>query len=179
MTEKPEVRENAPPQGADEDMDLEFYELRDEAIKRVAIKTSVKIHFAVWAVLNIFLVILNLVLANFAFTSIADFWTFWTLFAWGFGLYVHATAWFTLNVKNLAKRIFFIHFLIGAGLIPFLAAVNLLTMPTYLWFWWVLGGELAFILLHYWITFISTRPRVDRAITREIEKLKLQKQRST
>ncbi len=177
MVEKQEAKENAPSPGSDEDMDLEFYELKDEAIKRVAIKTSVKIHFAAWAVINVFLLSLNLYLANFNITSIWDFWAFWTIFAWGYGLYVHATAWFTLNVKNMGKKLFFIHFLIGAGLIPFLAAVNLLTMPTYLWFGWVLGGEIAFILLHYWITFISTRPRVDRAITREIEVLKLQKQK--
>ncbi len=176
MPEQPETKGNAPPTGQDEDMDLEFYELRDEAVKRVAIKTSVKIHLAVWVVLNIFLVSLNLVLVNFQITSIFDFWAFWTLFAWGFGLYVHAIAWFTLNVKHLGKKMFFIHFLIGAGLIPFLAAVNLLTMPTYLWFWWVFGGELAFILLHYYITFIATKPRVDRAINREIDLLKQQKQ---
>ncbi len=71
---------------------------------------------------------------------------------------------------------FYIHFLVGLGLIPFLAAINFLTMPAYLWFWWVLGGELAFILLHYYITFISTKPRVDRAITREIDVLKQKKQ---
>ncbi len=176
MPEKPEMKENAPPAGQEEDMDLEFYELRDEAVKRVAIKTSVKIHLAVWAVVNIFLVILDLYLANFQITSITDFWAFWTIFPWGFGLYVHATAWFTLDVKKVGKKMFFLHFLIGAGLIPFLAVVNLVTIPTYLWFWWVLGGEVAFILLHYYITFISTKPRVDQAIMREIDVLKRQKQ---
>ncbi len=176
MPEILETKGNAPPPGPDEDMDLEFYELRDEAVKRVAIKTSVKIHLAVWAVINIFLVSLNLYLVNFQITSITDFWTFWTLFAWGFGLYVHATVWFTLDIKNLGRKMFYIHFLVGAGLIPFLAAINLLTMPAYLWFWWVLGGEISFILLHYYITFISTKPRVERAIKREIDALKQQKE---
>ncbi len=177
MVEKPEVKGDAPSPGANEDVDLEFYELRDEAVKRVAIKSSVKIHLVVWGVINVFLLMLNLFLVNFQVTNLGDFWVFWTLFAWGLGLYIHATAWFTINVKNLAKKIFYIHFLIGAGLIPFLAAVNLLTMPSYLWFWWVLGGELAFILLHYYITFMSRKYNVERAIKQEIDFLKQQKER--
>ncbi len=175
MVEKPEEKGNAPSTGVDEDPDLEFYELRDEAIKRVAIKASVKIHFVVWAVINIFLLFLNLVLVNFQVTGLGDFWVFWTLCAWGLGLYVHATAWFTLNVKKFGKKMFFLHFLIGIGVIIFVAAVNLLTMPTYQWFWWIVGGELAFILLHYYIAFISTKPRVEQAIKNEIDFLKQQK----
>ncbi len=179
MPEKPDMQGIAPPTGPDEDVDLEYYELRDEAVKRVAVKASVKIHFAVWLVINIFLVILNLYLVNFQVRALEDFWVFWTLIPWGFGVYVHATVWFTINVKHLGKRMFFIHFLVGVGLVPFVATINLMTMPSYLWFWWVLGAEIAFILLHYYITFISTRPHVDRAIKREMEVLKRQKERKS
>jgi hypothetical protein len=175
MAGKSEAKENAPSGGADEDLGLEFYELRDEAVKRVAIKTSVKIHFVVWAVINIFLLILNLVSVDFQVTGLGDFWVFWTLCAWGLGLYIHATAWFTLNVKNIGKKMFFLHLLIGIGVILFVATVNLLTFPTYQWFWWIVGGEFAFILLHYYITFISTRWHVEQAIKHEIEFLKQQK----
>jgi len=157
----------------EDDLDLEFYELRDEAVKRVALKRSVQIHFAVWAVLNIFLVALNLTLVNFRPMTLNDFWTFWTLFCWGFGLYVHATVWFTIDVQGIGKRMFFIHCLIALGLIPLLASINLLTTPAYHWFWWVLGGELAFLFIQYYITFISTGPnRLESAIQREIELLR-------
>jgi len=167
-----EVQETGPSIGPDEDMDLEFYELREEAVKRVAIKSSVKIHLVVWAVINIFLVFLNLLLTNFHVTGISDFWAFWTICGWGFGLYVHSTVWLTLNVKNLGKKMFYIHILVGGGLIVFLMAINLLTMPTYLWFGWVVGAEIALILLHYYISFISTGHRLEQAIKQEIEFLK-------
>jgi len=177
MAGKSESKGNAPSQGPEEDVDLEFYELRDEALKRWAIKSSVKIHFVVWAVINTFLVVLNLFVVNLQVTGLGDFWAFWTLCGWGFGLYVHATVWFTLNVKDLSKKVFLIHVFMGVGLIPFLAAVNLLTTPTYQWFWWVLVGELALIVLHYYITFISTSKQVEQAILREMNHLRQQKKR--
>ena len=159
------------PNPAEDDLNLDFYELRDEATKRVFIKRSVQIHFAALAVINTFLVILNLSLLNFQPATWGEIWVFWTLFCWGYGLYVHATVWFTINVQDVGKRIFFIHCLIAIGLIPLLAAINLLTTPGYYWFWWVLGGEIAFIILHYFITFISAGTSLDNAIRNEIKSL--------
>ena len=61
-------------------------ELRQEARKRAKVKLSFFGHLAIYVVVNIFLVVVNLL------TAPESLWFYWVLIGWGIGLVAHGIA---------------------------------------------------------------------------------------
>ena len=61
-------------------------EQRQRAIRRIRAKREVRVHLAVYLVVNAFLVLI------WALTSASYFWPIWPMLGWGVGLAAHAAS---------------------------------------------------------------------------------------
>ena len=69
-------------------------ELRLMAKKRVEFKT----HLAVYVIINIFLIALNLI------TSPTSYWFPWVTGIWGFGVVLHGIDTYLINTESMEER---------------------------------------------------------------------------
>ena len=75
-------------------------ELRQEARKRAKVKLSFFGHLAIYVVVNIFLVVVNLL------TAPESLWFYWVLMGWGIGLAAHGIAVYATHIgQNLLGRL--------------------------------------------------------------------------
>ena len=152
--------------------------LRQIAKQKVNFRFSVKIHIGVFVIVNLLLFIINLM------TSISVLWIIYPLFGWFIGLAEHITAYivYARGVYPLAKRGAIFHTVAYVFVISYLLIINLLTLPQYYWvafpavFW---GSGLIIHWIAYTVYYRSKideegegRPRRERAIEKEIEKMK-------
>lgn len=77
---------------------MENQETYQKAKERVEAKIGFYIHLAIYVVVNIFLVILNLT------TSPHDFWFIWPLIGWGIGIFFHGLGVFVFAEGSLVKE---------------------------------------------------------------------------
>ena len=77
---------------------MEEQDVYKKAEKRVEEKLGFYTHAAVYVVVNIFLIVLNLV------TSPDHKWFFWPLFGWGIGLLFHGVGVFISGESSLKER---------------------------------------------------------------------------
>lgn len=70
-----------------------------------------------------------------------------------------------------AKMGFYIHAVVFGVVILFLAVLNMVMSPTYMWFLWVFGGWGLGLVFHGMGVFLFTSGSTDKLVAQEMEKL--------
>ncbi|WP_457558669.1 2TM domain-containing protein [Candidatus Harpocratesius sp.] len=161
----------------DENLPIEYYELRELAKTRVLLKSSLKTHFFVYLIVNLFVVILN-ILGNIPpVESFLDLWSLWSVLGWGLLLLAHAMILATYNIPNLEYRIFIITSVISIYIGLFLIYLNyylrIANNDDEIWWYWPDIAILLFIAAYAWIVFYSeNKEKFNSRIEREMEFLR-------
>jgi hypothetical protein len=152
--------------------------LRKIAAQKVSFRFSVKIHVAVFVLVNILLFLINLL-----FTPEFS-WFVFPLFSWLIGINMHFLSYilYARGVYPMAKRGVIYHLNSYIFVMLFLFIVNFFTFPEYYWvifpaiFW---GAAVLLHILAY-IQYLSGKAeeggkfksRKERAIDKELEKMR-------
>ncbi|UYP46623.1 hypothetical protein NEF87_002908 [Candidatus Lokiarchaeum ossiferum] len=164
----------------EENLPLEYYELKELAKTRVLLKGSLKVHAIIYLFINVFIAIINLFAvstpANFGFY---DLWCIWAILGWGLILWAHAAIVLTINIMNLEQRIFSITISIGGYILGFLVYVNYyvnhITESSMIWWPWVTVGGILIAAAYAYIVFENDdTSKMERRIGIEIEKMKME-----
>ena len=152
--------------------------IRKIAEQKVSYRFTVKIHIAVFLVVNALLVVTNLFFAR------DIYWFLYPLFSWLIGLSLHIIAYilYARGVYPSAKRGVIYHTISYISVMIFLFIINYITLPELYWvivpaiFW---GAALVFhifIYLRYFNKRIERKgkykTRKERAIEKELEKMR-------
>lgn len=157
--------------------------LKRIAAQKVSFRFSVKMHIALFIIVNILLF-----LVNYIFTP-EFYWIIYPFFSWLIGVNMHVLAYilYARGIYPMAKRGVIYHCITYFSVMLFLFIVNILTYPDFYWvifpsiFW---GTAVVFHFIAY-ILYFSKRveisgkrqSRKERAIDKELEKMrKRQKQ---
>lgn len=155
--------------------------LRKIAAQKVSFRLSVKIHVAVYILINVLLIIVNLL-----FTP-GFYWFIFPCFSWLIGLTMHFLAYllYARGVYPMAKRGVIYHLTSYIFVMLFLLIINILTFSQFYWvvypaiFW----GTAVVLHIVFYIQFFSGkaeqdgkfRSRKERAIEKELEKMRKKK----
>ncbi|MFX1499896.1 MAG: 2TM domain-containing protein [Promethearchaeota archaeon] len=158
--------------------------LRKIAAQKVSYRFSVKMHFIIYIVIN-----LLLILINFLYTPFLD-WFIFPLFSWLIGVSMHITGYilYARGVYPMAKRGVILHIVSFISVILFLYIVNIFTLKEFYWanfpaiFW---GMAVIFHIILY-LQFFSKKvektgkqvSRKERAIEKELEKMRKKQHRN-
>ncbi|MFX1593195.1 MAG: 2TM domain-containing protein [Promethearchaeota archaeon] len=152
--------------------------LRKIAAQKVSFRFSVKIHIAVYILVNILLFTVNLL-----FTP-EFYWFFFPCFSWLIGVTLHTLAYilYARGVYPMAKRGVIYHLTSYIFVMFFLFIINFLTFPMFYWvifpaiFW---GAAVIFHIILYMQYFSGKteeggklRSRKEKAIEKELEKMR-------
>ena len=157
--------------------------LRNIASQKVSFRFSVKMHVALFIIVNILLF-----LVNYVFTP-ELYWFIFPCFSWLIGVNMHILAYilYARGIYPMAKRGVIYHLVTYISVMFFLFIVNILTISEFYWvmfpaiFW---GTAVVFHFITY-ILYFSRRveisgkrqSRKERAVEKELEKMrKRQKQ---
>ncbi|MFX1326946.1 MAG: 2TM domain-containing protein [Promethearchaeota archaeon] len=152
--------------------------LRKIAAQKVSFRFSVRIHIAVFFVVNILLYIVNILFSP-------DFyWIIFPFFSWLIGLSMHTLSYFLYarGVYPMAKRGIIYHLMSYIFVLLFLFIINFTTFSQFYWvifptvFW---GSAVILHTLIYILYFSGKveksgkyRSRKERAIEKELEKMR-------
>ncbi|MHA2287756.1 MAG: 2TM domain-containing protein [Promethearchaeota archaeon] len=151
-------------------------DLRMIAHKKVNFRMSVKIHFGVYVICCVLLVVLNRLIGGFP-------WFFFPIFGWLVGLAEHLTAYlvYARGVYPMAKRGVIFHLVSYIFSILLLFVINLYAF-TFLWFlipafFWGVGliiHLIVYLVYHRVITHEEDelKSKKERAVDRELAKMK-------
>ncbi|MFX1390525.1 MAG: 2TM domain-containing protein [Promethearchaeota archaeon] len=152
--------------------------LRKIAEQKVSFRFSVKIHIAVFIVVNILLTTVDI-----AFTP-GTYWFPFPLFSWLIGLNMHYLTYilYARGVYPMAKRGVIYHLDSYIFVMLFLFIINFLTFPIYYWvvFPAIFWGTAVILHIIFYVQFLSGKAeeggkfksRKDRAIEKELEKMR-------
>lgn len=152
--------------------------LRRIALKKIYFRMSVKIHLAIFIIINLLLLVINLI---FTPTII---WVTYPLFGWLIGLAEHGTAYiiYARGIYPSSKRGIIFHIVAFILVMLYLLIINISSSPSYYWvlfptiFW---SAALGMHLIIYLIFYHSSKyekdvlkSRTQRAVEKELEKMK-------
>jgi hypothetical protein len=158
--------------------------LRKIAAQKVSFRFSVKLHLAIYILVNGLLVIVNLL-----FTP-DSYWFLFPCFSWLMGLNMHVLAYilYARGVYPMAKRGVIYHLASYIFVMLFLFFINFLTFSM---FYWVIFPAIfwgAAVILHIilYIQYFSGkdeegrkfRSRKERAIEKELEKMRKKQEKN-
>jgi cation transport ATPase len=182
LNKSPDIAEDNTP-----DLPIEYYEIRELAKRRVQLKSSVKAHFVIYCVVNVFLLILNIWVDIWGKSnvSIFDVWVILVVMAWGILLCVHWTVYKTDQWSNYGKKMFMVDVAVMSSLNPFLIYMNYymnyvtfegLRYTPRIWWPWILVICIIVLCIHYYLAFyIRSDKRLDRNVKNEMAKLTKEK----
>ncbi|MFX1276189.1 MAG: 2TM domain-containing protein [Promethearchaeota archaeon] len=166
-----------------EDKGFSEESLRKIAAQKISFRYSVRIHLAVYILVNILLFAINFITAP----SMITFYTSWfvyPLLGWFVGLSIHAVSYimFARGVYPIAKRGVIYHFTAYLTGMILLVVTNLQTLPIYLWVLWPGIFWSAAIIVHVVIYLLyfkakimetgDVKSRKEQAIEKEMEKMR-------
>ncbi len=155
--------------------------LRKIAAQKVSFRFSVKIHVAVYIIINLLLFIINYIfLPEF-------YWVVFPFFSWLIGLNLHALSYilYAKGVYPMGKRVVIYHLNSFIFVMLLLLITNLMTLPNFYWvlfpalFW----GSLVIFHIIIYMQYFSRKigkigkieSRKERAIEKELEKMRRKK----
>ncbi len=157
--------------------------LRKIAAQKVSYRFTVRIHFVIYILVNILLIIINVITS----TPIITFQTSWFIYpllSWFIGLSIHAISYmiFAKGIYPNSKRGIILHATSYLTVMNLLIVTNLQTIPELLWVLWpgifwtsVIVGHF-FVYSIYFKTKITekgdVKSRKDQAIEKEMEKMR-------
>ncbi|MFO8019716.1 MAG: 2TM domain-containing protein [Promethearchaeia archaeon] len=168
---------------SNENQQISETELRKVAKRRVQFRKSVSVHFALFLIVNLLLVVINY-LSIEGDINLQNFWVLYPIFGWLIGVMIHLTAYFLYinEVKPLAKRILIFHIVAYIFTNILLIIVNLITNPAIFWvlfpliFW---GAGLVVHIVIYFLYLqegaekgVEGKSRKEKAIEREMQRIK-------
>ena len=157
--------------------------LRKIASQKVSFRFSVRIHIAIFIVVNTLLAIVN-----FIFTP-RLFWIIFPFFSWLIGVNMHILAYllYARGVYPMAKRGVIYHVVSFVSVMLFLFIINFSTFSEFYWvifpaiFWGTAVLLHVIIYLQYFTGKVEEggklRLRKERAIEKELEKMKKKQER--
>lgn len=162
---------------SEENLPIEYYELKELAKTRVLLKGSIKIHAIVYMFVNLFVLILNLFGRFTEINTIFDMWFIWVILGWGLILWSHSVIVISVSVVHLEQRIFAITVSILAYIAGFLVFINYFvnhaTNSEYYWWPWAAVFIALFSAAYAYIVFEKEdTSKMERRIGIEIEKMK-------
>jgi len=152
--------------------------LRKIAAQKVSFRFSVKIHLAIFIIVNVLLIIIN-----FLFTP-EFYWFFFPCFSWLIGVNMHALAYilYARGVYPMAKRGVIYHLVSYTFVMLLLFIINFLTLSGFYWviFPAIFWGTAVILHIFIYIQYFSRkaeksgkyRSRKERAIEKELEKMR-------
>lgn len=152
--------------------------LRKIAAQKVSFRFSVKLHGAIFIIVNVLLIIIN-----FLFTP-EFYWFFFPLFSWLIGFNMHALAYilYARGVYPMAKRGVIYHLVSYTFVMLLLFIINFLTLSEFYWviFPAVFWGTAVILHIIIYIQYFSKkveksgkyRSRKERAIEKELNKMR-------
>lgn len=154
--------------------------LREIAAQKVSFRFSVKIHVAIFIIVNVLLFIVN-----YFFTP-GQYWVAFPFFSWLIGVNMHILAYllYARGISPMAKRGVIYHLNSYIFVMLFLFIINFLTLSGFYWvifpaIFWGTGVALHIIiyLLYYGKGSRIEKsgkytPRKERAIDKELEKMR-------
>ncbi len=163
----------------EENLPLEYYELKELAKTRVLLKGSLKIHGIIYLFLNVFVIILNLFAISTTIVHFFDLWFLWSTLGWGMIIWAHAAIVLTVNIANLEQRIFTITILIGGYILGFLVYINFyvnyVNETDVFWAPWVAVGCVLIAAAYAYIVFENDdTSKIEKRIGIEIKKMKIE-----
>lgn len=169
-------------------------ELRNIAEQKINYRRSVRIHWAVYVLVNVLLSIINLlglvldgslsIPATDLQVAISQIWVFYPLFGWLVGLMMHTVAYimYANGVYPMAKRGVIFHFTAYIMVNLLLFMVNFMTYPIFYWvifplLFWGAGFIAHFIVYNiYYKGGISEegqpKSKKEKAIEKEMTKMR-------
>lgn len=105
---------------------------------------GLKAHWITFIAVNVFLFIVNISI-GYQYP-----WHFFPLLSWGIGIVIHTSVVFIKQrYRGGSDRGFFIHFAVFLTISGYLAGINILTSPYYLWFLWPVSALGIGIAMHF------------------------------
>jgi len=157
--------------------------LRRIAAQKISYRFSVRIHLAVYILVNILLFVINFLTAPPMITFQTS-WFIYPLLGWLIGLTIHSASYimFARGVYPMAKRGVMYHLLAYITVMILLVVNNLQFIPQLLWVLWPLifwGAGFAIHAIIYMIYFKSkttetgeVKSKKEHAIEKEMEKMR-------
>lgn len=164
----PPAREEAPV--SPPESQLTEQKLRAYAEGRVSRRRALRVHLTCYALVNAFLVALNLVVTP------DYFWAFFPLTGWALGVVFHAVAFWTYpNLKGAGHRLVLFHVAAYGAVNAYLFALNWFLPGTTWWAAWPWGVWTVFLVVHL-VARKGRRgagdaSRMDRAVDKEMHKI--------
>ncbi|UCD01233.1 MAG: 2TM domain-containing protein [Promethearchaeota archaeon] len=155
--------------------------LRKIAAQKVSFRFSVKIHIAIFIVVNILLFIVNI------FFTPGLYWFFFPLFSWLIGVSMHTLSYilYARGVYPMAKRGVIYHLVSYTFVMLFLFIINFVTLSGFYWviFPAIFWGTAVILHIIIYIQYYSKKAeksgkhksRKERAIEKELEKMRKKK----
>ena len=168
-------------QSSEDNLPIEYYELREIAKRRVLLKQAVKAHFLIYLCTNLFLLVLNFVL--YSPSNIFEIWALIPIGAWGIALWIHLWVLLTDQIPDFRRKMFLINVAIIIIVIPFIIYMNYWAnwANTFAQFshyremiWWpyILTACLIELAVHAYLSrTVPNEPKLDKSIEKEMEKL--------
>jgi hypothetical protein len=159
----------------DDDVPLEYLEMREVAKARVILKSSVKAHSLIYGLVNIFLLFTNFFADPNPINHFFEVWSVWVILGWGLLLWTHfVVIWGILSVKHVDKKIFVIISLILGYIALLLIYTNYIVIhysnTDFLWWYWAAGGIALIIGSYAYIVYeIDESSKKKRQIDRELK----------
>jgi hypothetical protein len=157
--------------------------LRKIAAQKVNFRFSVKLHLAIYIIINGLLIMINLIFIP------ELLWFFYPGLSWLIGLNMHALAYilYAKGVYPMAKRGVIYHLDSYIFVMLFLLILNFLTFPSFYWviFPAIFWGAAVILHIMLYIQFYSGKAeegqkfklRKERAIEKELEKMRKRQQK--
>ena len=160
---------------SDEDVPLEYLEMREVAKARVILKSSVRGHSLIYGLVNVFLIFLNFFGDPNPINHFFEIWSVWVILGWGLLLWTHSVIiWGVLSVKNVDRKIFAIIALILGYMGLLLIFTNYIVIyysdTDFLWWPWTSGGIGLIIGSYGYIVYeIDESSKKKQKIDRELK----------
>ena len=168
--------------------------LRKIAEQKVNFRRSVKIHWAVYLLVNTFLIILNLLIIgpdliiNVPVINITlvfgALWALYPLLGWFIGVIMHTVAYsmYAKGVFPFAKRGVIFHLTAFLTVMLLLGVINILTMPGFYWvifpaIFWGMGLIIHIVVYNIYLSGKVSdtgegKSKKEKAIEKEMQKMK-------
>lgn len=162
----------------DENLPIEYYEMRDYAKTRVLLKSSINIHLLIFILINIFLILTNIFLDPKPIRNFFELWGFWVLLGWGFLLWAHyVIVKGIMDIEDIDKKIFAIISLILlyiAGILVFTNYItNYYSNNEFIWWHWAVGAIGLIIGIYAYVVYqTDERGSLKNRINKEMELMK-------
>jgi hypothetical protein len=151
--------------------------LREIAKEIVVRRTAVRIHWIVYVLVNLFLVVLNYMIDKFETP-----WCLWPIAGWFIGLAIHTFNYETYKhgaLKTGRGALLSYHIFTAVIVSVFIIFVDYMTGYTLDWWYWAVVPLLVSVVIHFFI-YQSSKPKknedtrksyMDRQIEKEMKKL--------